>query len=55
MFIVARQSAPTRVATFHECITRVARNVWKFCLKTGNVSLSEDASLLLPFAEMTNI
>lgn len=44
----------SRVATFYECITRVARNIWKFCLKTGDVSLSEDASLLLLFAEMTN-
>lgn len=45
----------SRVATFHECITRVARDIWKFCPKTGNVSLSEDASLPLPFAEMANI
>ena len=45
----------SRVATFHECITRVARNIRKFCVKIGNVSLSEDANLLLPLAKMTNI
>ena len=45
----------SRVATFHECNTRVARNIRKFCVKIGNVSLSEDANLLLPLAKMTNI